>query len=585
MQRFRQWSTTGASRLVGTTVEFSGVRKDGSEFPLEISLSTWSTAHGNYVTGMIRDLTAQKQLQETTRQQELQLIQANKMTALGTLVSGVAHEINNPNQVVLMNSRVLANAWDDAVGILDALCAGTAAPVHSAAYLTAEMRDTIPTLVREVHDSARRIERIIEDLKDFARPRAQGAPTALQLNDAVQRALRLLAHLIKKRTDHLHVDLASGLPSVRGDAQHVEQIVVNLVTNALEALPDRRCGVTVATAFDAAERRVVLEVRDEGVGIPPEHLGAPVRSVLHHQARKWWDRPRSGHYLLSRPLARGPTHFCIRTGQRHARPGHVSVRLSEEVDPPKPYGLRARRSRSHDPRFRLAGPVGGRRTQVLHSASIVLRTSGMAHVITVDDSRAVMPLLAEQEVGVLVLDLTMPHLSGQALLEQVAEDYPDIPVILMTATNDLETAVQCMQDWRRRLSGEAGGREPAGLVGQARAGDPHVACGGAVPQRPSADGYAASARSLRRNHHAEPGNAGDLSLYRGHCAVPAAGLDYRGNWHGQGTRGSGAASALGPPGRARGRQRGGPGRYDVLRYLVRPYQRRVYRRRTASGTA
>jgi two-component system, NtrC family, nitrogen regulation response regulator GlnG len=83
--------------------------------------------------------------------------------------------------------------------------------------------------------------------------------------------------------------------------------------------------------------------------------------------------------------------------------------------------------------------------QVLQSASIVLRTSGVTHVITVEDSRAVMPLLAEQRVGVLVLDLTMPHIAGQALLEQVAGEYPDIPILLMTATNDLETAVQCMQ--------------------------------------------------------------------------------------------------------------------------------------------
>ena len=209
--------------------------------------------------------------------------------------------------------------------------------------------------------------------------------------------------------------------------------------------------------------------------------------------------------------------------------------------------------------------------QVLHSASIVLRTSGLAHVLTVDDSRAVMPLLAEQDVGVLVLDLTMPHLSGHALLEQVADDYPDIPVIVMTATNDLETAVQCMQDRRRRLSGEAGGREPPGLVGQARARDPHVAGGGVVPERASADGYPASARSLRRDHHPEQGHVCDLSLYRGHCAVTAAGLDYRGNRHGQGTRGAGAASALGTPGRACRRQCGGPGRYDVLGYLVRPY--------------
>ena len=94
----------------------------------------------------------------------------------------------------------------------------------------------------------------------------------MQVNDAVQRALRLLAHLIQQRTDHVHVDLAQCLPSVRGDAQHVEQIVVNLLTNALEALPDRRRGVTVTTARDTAQRCVLLEVRDEGVGIPPEHL-------------------------------------------------------------------------------------------------------------------------------------------------------------------------------------------------------------------------------------------------------------------------------------------------------------------------
>lgn len=83
--------------------------------------------------------------------------------------------------------------------------------------------------------------------------------------------------------------------------------------------------------------------------------------------------------------------------------------------------------------------------QLLHSVSIALRTSGIEEVRTLDDSRAVLPLLAERSIGVLVLDLAMPHISGRALLEQVASDYPDLPIILMTATNDLDTAVQCMQ--------------------------------------------------------------------------------------------------------------------------------------------
>lgn len=83
--------------------------------------------------------------------------------------------------------------------------------------------------------------------------------------------------------------------------------------------------------------------------------------------------------------------------------------------------------------------------QLLRSASVLLRSSGVKHVVTLDDSRAVMPLLGEQDVGVVVLDLSMPHVTGQELLGQIAAGYPDVPVILMTATNDLDTAVQCMQ--------------------------------------------------------------------------------------------------------------------------------------------
>ncbi|HEY6991549.1 MAG TPA: sigma-54 dependent transcriptional regulator [Bryobacteraceae bacterium] len=83
--------------------------------------------------------------------------------------------------------------------------------------------------------------------------------------------------------------------------------------------------------------------------------------------------------------------------------------------------------------------------QVLRSASVALHTSGFPHVVTIDDSRNLLPLLVQQPAGVIVLDLTMPHISGQALLARIAEDFPEIPIVVMTASNDLETAVQCMQ--------------------------------------------------------------------------------------------------------------------------------------------
>jgi signal transduction histidine kinase len=199
------------------------------------------------------------------------LIQAKKMTALGTLVSGVAHEINNPNQLVLMNARVLSDAWQDARTILDAYD-----QEHGAFWLGglpyAEMREALPALVHDVHEGARRIERIIDDLRDFARPHHRGAPETFALNQAVQRALRLLTHVIRRKTTRFCIDLAPDVPPVCGDSQQLEQIVVNLVVNALEALPEPERQVTVTTRFEPADHCASLSIEDEGVGIASEHL-------------------------------------------------------------------------------------------------------------------------------------------------------------------------------------------------------------------------------------------------------------------------------------------------------------------------
>jgi PAS domain S-box-containing protein len=262
---------TGQERHLQSPIELIGIRKNGSAFPLDISLSTWATAQGTYVTGMVRDLTARKDLEEQTRQQELLLIQANKMTALGTLVSGVAHEVNNPNQMVLMNTQMLADTWDAALPILDAHAQ------HMPDFLLGglpytELRDVLPLLIQDLHAGAQHIEGIINDLRDFARPGARRIQEVVCLNDAVQRGVRLLRHLIQRKTNDFQVCLTESLPAVWGDAQHLEHVVVNLIVNALEALPDMSCGVRVSTRYLAGDDGPVLEVADRGVGIAPQHL-------------------------------------------------------------------------------------------------------------------------------------------------------------------------------------------------------------------------------------------------------------------------------------------------------------------------
>lgn len=209
-------------------------------------------------------------LDELSRNQR-QLVQADKMAALGILVSGVAHEINNPNGLILLNIPILRKVQADVARLLDAWREREGDfTLGGIAY--ARMREEIPRMLEEMQEGATRIKRIVNDLKDFAR-REEGAGKALiDVGDASRKAVRLVEATIRKHTSHFSARYEEDLPLVWGNSQRIEQVIINLVLNACQALPDKNRAIEITTRHDAEAGKVILCVRDEGTGIAPQHL-------------------------------------------------------------------------------------------------------------------------------------------------------------------------------------------------------------------------------------------------------------------------------------------------------------------------
>ncbi|MFD2315514.1 transporter substrate-binding domain-containing protein [Halomonas organivorans] len=207
---------------------------------------------------------------ELHRQQQ-QLIQADKMSSLGVLVSGVAHEINNPSGLLLLNLPVLRDAHDDARPILEAHYREHGDfPFGGLPY--SRMRDEVPSMLDEMLEGTQRIKRIVGDLKDFARQGSHDLGERLDLDEVTRTAVRLVDNSIRQATDRFEAHYAGDLPAVWGNAQRIEQVVINLVLNACQALEDRDRGIRLTTRFLPGDGTVTLEVHDEGRGIDPAAL-------------------------------------------------------------------------------------------------------------------------------------------------------------------------------------------------------------------------------------------------------------------------------------------------------------------------
>jgi signal transduction histidine kinase len=198
------------------------------------------------------------------RNYEQQLQQADKLASLGQLVSGIGHEINNPNQFIRGNIKIIRQAMDDILPLLDTY--HESHPDLKIARLDyGFFREHIITLIDDMANGSARIKGIVEDLKRFARRDEGLLIDTVDLNALIRESVRLVHNQIHKTAD-ITLDLADDLPEFTGNVQKIQQVFVNLIINAGQAIPEGRRGVIeVATVLE--DGAVVARVSDNGSGM------------------------------------------------------------------------------------------------------------------------------------------------------------------------------------------------------------------------------------------------------------------------------------------------------------------------------
>jgi two-component system NtrC family sensor kinase len=350
---------------------------------------------------LIRDATEEKQLQQ-------QLIQSEKMAAIGQLVSGVAHELNNPLASISAFAQLLLA--DRAI--------------------SPDQRHSVDVIASE----AKRAARIVHNLLTFARQH-KAEKTFSDVNKVIEDTLELRAYELNVRGIRLVRDTDRVAPETMVDVYQLQQVLLNLLTNAVQAMADveraqHRLVVRTRTHADT----IRIEVEDSGPGIPPENLERifnpfyttkPTGSgtglglsislgiVGEHGGRIWAEN-----------VAGGGSRFCIELPRAAAGPDRNPVQAPKPAATPLP-GLRILVADDEAPiRLALERFLSAEGHQVVHVAS----------------GSDALDRASKESFDVILLDMRMPDVSGQQIFERWARERPDLTGRVIFITGDIVSA-------------------------------------------------------------------------------------------------------------------------------------------------
>jgi len=247
------------------------VSRHGKVIPVEITgaRTTWQNEAADVV--IIRDISERKEAEERLQIQQQQLMRTDKLASLGALVAGVAHEVNNPNQVIGLNSRFLLDGLPRLFSLAES-AERFDEDIRLSGMSYEDFKEAAGSALSEIEASTTRIDHIVSELKRFVRGGAKGTSESTDLNQVIRTVVDLSRHMIARATDRFELVLRTDIPEIPADRIGMEQVIMNLLHNACQSLPDRKRQVRISTRFDNAAKAVCIEVADQGVGISPDSL-------------------------------------------------------------------------------------------------------------------------------------------------------------------------------------------------------------------------------------------------------------------------------------------------------------------------
>ncbi len=292
---------------------------DGSTHYVAVSGKPVFDAEGGFLgyRGVGSDVTAAvraEQAEEALHKTQMELAHVSRVTTLGELAASIAHEVNQPLTAIVMNGEVCLRWLDREVPDLD------------------EVRSSVGGIIR----GGRRASEIIHRLRALSR-KTETQKAALDINDAISEVIPLVQQDVRRHRVSLRLDLAPALPAVLGDRVQLQQVIINLLVNGVDAMApvtDRSHELVIRSQRDDSGQ-VLVTVQDFGNRPRPGKREQTLQCLLHHQAQ------RHGHGPVDLPLDhRGSRREVVGFAQRRTR-CDVSVYLTVLPGSPLVTGMQA----------------------------------------------------------------------------------------------------------------------------------------------------------------------------------------------------------------------------------------------------